>query len=64
MEHSWLEGLSASEAGKEIAEHREHARAEHAQRDRWIAIVEAVRLSWLCWPHGRVTRPPSRADER
>jgi hypothetical protein len=44
------EGLSASEVGKEIAEHREHvaeehAPAEHAQRDRWVAIVEAVLLS-------------------
>jgi len=44
------EGLSATEVGKEIAEHREHtsgehAHAEHAQRDRWIAIVEAVLLS-------------------
>ena len=48
------EGLSASEVGKEIAEHREHtehaehadhAQAEHAERDRWVAIVEAVLLS-------------------
>ena len=44
------EGLSASEVGKEIAEHREHeetehAADEHAQRDRWIAIVEAILLS-------------------
>jgi heme/copper-type cytochrome/quinol oxidase subunit 4 len=44
------EGLSASEVGKEIAEHREHAAAEqspaeHAQRDRWIGIAEAVLLS-------------------
>lgn len=44
------EGLSASEVGKEIAEHHEHAMAEdapaeHSQRDRWIAIVEAVLLS-------------------
>ena len=44
------EGLSASEVGKEIAEHREHtaaeyAPAEHAQRDRWVAIFEAVLLS-------------------
>ena len=29
------EGLSAREVGKEIAGHREHATAEHAQRDRW-----------------------------
>jgi len=28
------EGLSTSEVGNEIAEHREHATAEHAQRDR------------------------------
>jgi hypothetical protein len=44
------EGLSASEVGKEIAEHHEHTTeghepAAHAQRDRWIAIVEAVLLS-------------------
>jgi hypothetical protein len=55
------EGLSPSEVGKEIAEHREHvehaeeARAEpaagehaggaHAKRERWISIVEAVMLS-------------------
>lgn len=49
------EGLSASEVGKEIAEHREHATAErapaehapaeHARRDRWVAIFEAVLLS-------------------
>jgi hypothetical protein len=51
------EGLSASEVGKEIAEHREHvehaehaehaphAAGEHAKRDRWVSIVEAVMLS-------------------
>jgi len=43
------EGLSASEVGKEIAEHHEHAAAEpgaeHAQRDRWVGIAEAVVLS-------------------
>lgn len=44
------EGLSASEVGKEIAEHREHTTAEdvpaeHAERDRWVAIIEAVLLS-------------------
>jgi len=44
------EGLSPSEVGKEIAEHREHTTAEdvpaeHAERDRWVAIVEAVLLS-------------------
>jgi hypothetical protein len=42
------EGLSASEVGKEIAEHREHAEhptAEHVARDRWISIAEAVMLS-------------------
>jgi hypothetical protein len=44
------EGLSASEVGKEIAEHREHAEAEqapaeHDQRDRWVGIAEAVLLS-------------------
>jgi hypothetical protein len=39
------EGLSATEVGKEIAEHREHASAGHAERDRVIAICEAVLLS-------------------
>jgi hypothetical protein len=45
------EGLSASEVGKEIAEHREHAEhaehaaGEHAKRDRWVSIIEAVMLS-------------------
>lgn len=51
------EGLSASEVGKEIAEHREqtehtehadhpdHAAAGHAKRDRVITIVEAILLS-------------------
>jgi hypothetical protein len=50
------EGLSASEVGKEIAEHREHAEhaqhaehegeaGKHAKRDRWVTIAEAVMLS-------------------
>ncbi len=49
------EGLSATEVGKEIAEHREHAEhaehgqgashADHGRRDRVISIVEAVILS-------------------
>jgi hypothetical protein len=44
------EGLSAAEVGKEIAEHHEHTTghhepAEHAHRDRWVAIFEAVLLS-------------------
>jgi hypothetical protein len=46
------EGLSTSEVGKEIAEHREHTdhdqhgeAHDHARRDRWIAIVEALMLS-------------------
>ena len=44
------EGLSATEVGKEITEHREHtagehAASDHAQRDRWVAIFEAVLLS-------------------
>ncbi len=51
------EGLSATEVGKEIAEHREHtehaehagaspgAHTEHVRRDRIISIVEAVILS-------------------
>src|SRR5438046_2140401 len=43
-EHRVAEGLSAAEVGKEIAEHHEH-HADHARRDRWIAIFEAVLLS-------------------
>jgi hypothetical protein len=45
------EGLSASEVGKEISEHREHtdhARHHHAGDDRrhqWVSIGEAVLLS-------------------
>ncbi len=45
------EGLSASEVGKEIAEHHhehataEHSATEHAGRDRLISIIEAVLLS-------------------
>jgi hypothetical protein len=41
------EGLSASEVGKEIAEHRKHdPEAPDASRhDRWISIVEAIVLS-------------------
>ncbi len=41
------EGLSAAEVGKEIAEHKKHAAADHDQdhRDRALAIVEAVLLS-------------------
>ena len=41
------EGLSATEVGKEIGEHRKHhARDdEDYRRDRWLSIVEAVLLS-------------------
>jgi len=40
------EGLSASEVGKEIAEHREHhAPEDHSRRDRYVSIAEAVLLS-------------------
>ncbi len=44
------EGLSASEVGKEIAEHRKqakHAAADppESRHDRWLTIVEAVLLS-------------------
>lgn len=44
------EGLSPSEVGKEIAEHHghttgEHAKPDHAARDRVVSIVEAVLLS-------------------
>ena len=38
-------GLSTAEVGKEITEHRDHAAAQHAWRDRAISIVEAVLLS-------------------
>jgi hypothetical protein len=38
------EGLSASEVGKEIGEHAEHA-DPHETRDRLISIIEAVLLS-------------------
>ena len=39
------EALSASEVGKEIAEHRKHQAERHARRDRLISIVEAILLS-------------------
>jgi hypothetical protein len=40
------EGLSASEVGKEISEHKERADGEHPDHhDRWLSIVEAVLLS-------------------
>jgi hypothetical protein len=45
------EGLSASEVGKEIAEHRKHAEHEghgsaaEGRRHRWVSIVEALVLS-------------------
>ena len=42
------EGLSASEVGKEIGEHRQHAAghgADHTGRDRLITIAEAALLS-------------------
>jgi hypothetical protein len=42
------EGLSPSEVGKEIAEHRKHTAAadtEHDRHDRLLSIVEAVLLS-------------------
>ena len=41
------EGLSASEVGKEIAEHAKHGdgEPEAGRRDRWISVVEAVVLS-------------------
>ena len=38
------EGLSATEVGKEIAEHYEHA-VDDARRDRIVSIIEAVLLS-------------------
>ena len=48
------EGLSASEVGNEIAEHREHvehaehaehATEEHRRRHQWVSIAEALLLS-------------------
>jgi hypothetical protein len=39
------EGLTAAEVGREPGEHREHAVADHTERDRAIAILEAVLLS-------------------
>jgi hypothetical protein len=47
------EGLSASEVGKDIAEHREHEEQaahdgdakEHGRRHEWVSIAEAVLLS-------------------
>ena len=41
------EGLSASEVGKEIAEHREHTSTSTRTRtrDRWVSIAEAILLS-------------------
>jgi hypothetical protein len=44
------EGLSASEVGKEISEHREHAaehdaRTDHDRRQHWMSIAEAALLS-------------------
>jgi hypothetical protein len=48
------EGLSATEVGKELAEHKEHHAAayreeevEGERRDRWISILEAVMLSFV-----------------
>jgi hypothetical protein len=43
------EGLSASEVGKEIAEHKKHAAApadkDGEHHDRWLSILEALLLS-------------------
>jgi hypothetical protein len=45
------EGLSGTEVGKEIAEHREHAQhaehvaSDHARRDRIVSVIEALILS-------------------
>ncbi len=42
------EGLSASEVGKEIAEHKERSAAEEAEhQDRWLSVIEAVLLSMV-----------------
>jgi hypothetical protein len=42
------EGLSASEVGKEIAEHKERSEDEEAEhRDRWLSVIEAVLLSMV-----------------
>jgi hypothetical protein len=41
------EGLSASEVGKEIAEHKKHGAGDSdaGHNDRWISVVEALLLS-------------------
>jgi hypothetical protein len=39
------EGLSATEVGKEIAEHRERAGEQHARYERVVGIIEALLLS-------------------
>ncbi len=40
------EGLSPTEVGKEIAEHKKHAAPEESSRhDRWLSVIEAVLLS-------------------
>jgi hypothetical protein len=41
------EGLSATEVGKEIAEHAEHSAGRH---DRLVSIAEAVLLSIVAPP--------------
>jgi hypothetical protein len=42
------EGLSATEVGKEIAEHKERTAAEEAEhQDRWLSVIEAVLLSMV-----------------
>ena len=51
------EGLSAREVGKEIAGHREHATAEHAQRDR---RSQSLRPCCCRDPAGRMFALPSR----
>jgi hypothetical protein len=61
------EGLSASEAGKEVAEHAKHAAEHpvHERRDRILSISEAVLLSLVTLAAaGPGSRPRSGAPSR
>jgi len=57
------EGLSATEVGKEIAEHSEHA-VDDARRDRIVSIVEASSLRQLGQMHCRSDRRSSSTRKR
>ena len=56
------EGLSGTEAGKEIAEHAKHSSGHRApgRRDRIVSIAEAALLSLVTLARpGRAMRRPS-----